>query len=125
MKEVVREVPRDVIVEKRVVKTVEVEVEKPIIKEVIKEVPRDVIVEREVVKTVEVVVTPTPIPPASTPTPHPLTRLVSDDTGRGVEIPYRPKRVAVTNAWMVETLMACDYTPVAHPLLYPAPDGGR
>ena len=129
IKEVIREVPRDVIVEKQVVKTVEVEVEKPVIKEVvktvevekpvevIKEVVKTVEVEKpvEVVKTVEVIVTPTPLPLAPAPTPHPPTRMVMDDTGREVEIPYRPKRVAVTNSWMVEALMACDYTPVARP----------
>ena len=101
------------------VKTVEVEVERPVIKEVVRtvEVEKPVEVVREVVKTVEVevMVTPTPLPPEPTPTPHPLTRVVMDDMGREVEIPYRPERVAVTNSWMVETLMACDYTPVARP----------
>ena len=90
-----------VVIEREVIRTVEVE------KPVIKEVPRDVIV--------EVVVTATPQPPAPTPTPHPDTRVVMDDTGREVEIPFRPQRVAVTNSWMVEVLMACDYTPVARP----------
>ena len=124
--------PTAVIIEKEVIKTVEVEkpviqeviktveVERPVIQEVIKEVPRDVVVEKEVV----VVVTPTPLPPDPTATPHPDTRTVRDDVGRDVEIPYRPLRVAVTNSWMVEVLMACDYTPVARPripleFLYP------
>ena len=129
IKEVVREVPREVIVEKQVVKTIEVEVEKPVIKEVvrtvevekpvevIREVVKTVEVEKpiEVVKTVEVMVTPTPPPPAPTPTPHPPTRTVMDDVGQQVEIPYNPQRIAVTNSWMVETLMACGHAPVARP----------
>ena len=112
--EVVKEVMvpgETIVVEKEVVKTVEVPGE-------------TVVVEKEVVKTVEVekpvtvVVTPTPTPapaPAPTSTPLPLTRTVVDDTRREVEVPYRPLRVAVTNSWMVEVLMACDYTPVARP----------
>ncbi|MCE2457691.1 MAG: ABC transporter substrate-binding protein [Dehalococcoidia bacterium] len=93
--------PPPVVVERDVVRTVVVEVEKPVV--------------QEVTKVVEVVVTPTPMPPDPTPTPHPDTRVVRDDTGREVEIPYSPERVAVTNSWIVEVLMACDYTPVARP----------
>ena len=91
--------PSPVVIEREVVRTVVVE--KPVV--------------QEVTKLVEVVVTPTPMPPAATPTPHPDTRLVMDDTGREIEIPFRPERFAVTNSWMVEVLMACDYTPVARP----------
>ena len=62
--------------------------------------------------------TATPLPDA-TPTAEPMslpeTRTVTDDTGREVEIPYSPKSVAVTNAWMVELLMACGHTPAARP----------
>ena len=72
-------------------------------------------IEKEVIRQIEVVVTPTPPPPAPTPTAHPDTRTVMDDAGREVEIPFRALRIAVTNAWMVEVLMACDYTPVARP----------
>ena len=69
-------------------------------------------------RTVQVLVTPTPTAepsPGPTPTALPSTRTVTDDTRRQVEIPYRPLRVAVTNAWMVELLMACGYKPVARP----------
>ncbi len=69
-------------------------------------------------RTVQVLVTPTPTaapPPGPTPTALPSTRTVTDDTRRQVEIPYRPLRVAVTNAWMVELLMACGYKPAARP----------
>ena len=57
----------------------------------------------------------TPAPPDPTATVLPETRTVRDDTGREVEIPYRPQTVAVTNAWMVELLMSCGYTPAARP----------
>ena len=74
--------------------------------------PTPVVIERQVLVTP----TPTAEPPAGpAPTPLPDTRTVSDDTGRQVEIPYRPKSVAVTNAWMVELLMSCGYTPSARP----------
>ncbi len=69
----------------------------------------------QVVKRVEVVVTPTPPPAAPTQTAHPVSRTVMDDVGREIEIPYRPQRVAVTNSWMVELLMACEFTPAARP----------
>ena len=59
--------------------------------------------------------TPTAAPPDPTATTLPETRTVRDDTGREVEIPYRPQTVAVTNAWMVELLMSCGYTPAARP----------
>ena len=59
--------------------------------------------------------TPTAAPPDPTATVLPETRTVRDDTGREVEIPYRPQNVAVTNAWMVELLMSCGYTPAARP----------
>ena len=64
-KEVIKEVPVEVIVEKEVIKEVLVE------KEVIKEVPVEVIVEREVIKEVvrEVVVVTTPQPTAPPPPP--------------------------------------------------------
>ena len=64
-----------------------------------------------------VAATATPVAPPLDPTATPLpeTRTVSDDTGREVEIPYHPKSVAVTNAWMVELLMSCGYTPSARP----------
>ena len=121
--------PSPVVIEREVVRTVVVEVEKTVVQEapapppmvVERDVVRTVVVEvekpvvQEVTKVVEVVVTPTPLPAAPTPTPHPDTRVVLDDTGREVEIPFRPERVAVTNSWMVEVLMACDYTPVARP----------
>ena len=74
--------------------------------------PTPIVIERQVL------VTPTPTaepPPGPTPTPLPETRTVSDDTGRQVEIPYSPQSVAVTNAWMVELLMACGHTPAARP----------
>ena len=51
--EVVKEVPVEVVVEKEVVKTVEVPGQ-TITTEVVKEVPVEVVVEKEVVKTVEV-----------------------------------------------------------------------
>ena len=76
--------------------------------------PTPVVIERQV----EVVVTPTatatPVPTA-TATPEPEVRTVTDDFRRQVEIPYRPHRVAVTNAWMVEALMECGHVPVARP----------
>lgn len=55
----------------------------------------------------------------------PAARTVTDDTQRQVEIPGGPLRIAVTNAWMVELLMACGHTPVARPqipeeYIYPA-----
>ena len=121
--------PSPVVIEKEVVRTVVVEVEKTVVQEA--PAPPPVVVERDIVRTVvveverpvvqevtkifEVVVTPTPLPPDPTPTPHPDTRVVMDDTGRELEIPFSPKRVAVTNSWMVEVLMSCDYTPVARP----------
>ena len=121
--------PSPVVIEREVVRTVVVEVEKAVVQEapapppvvVERDVVRTVVVEvekpvvQEVTKVVEVVVTPTALPPDPTPTPHPDTRVVMDDTGREVEIPFRPERRAVTNSWMVEVLMACDYTPVARP----------
>ena len=55
-REIVREVPVEVVV----VKEVEVPVEVVVVKEVVKEVPVEVVVVKEVVKEVEVVVTPTP-----------------------------------------------------------------
>ncbi len=76
--------------------------------------------------------TPTPAPtaapsptaratPAPTPTPTatPSTITVTDDVGRRVEIPYHPKRVAVTTSFMVELIMACGLTPVARPDIPP------
>lgn len=56
---------------------------------------------------------------------EPATRTIIDDTQRPVVIPSGPLRIAVTNAWMVELLMACDHTPVARPqipdeYIYPA-----
>ncbi len=122
-------VPSPVVIEREVVRTVVVEVEKTVVQKapapppvvVERDVVRTVVVEvekpvvQEVTKVVEVVVTPTPLPPDPTPTPHPYTQVVRDDTGREVEIPFSPARVAVTNSWMVEVLMACDYTPVARP----------
>lgn len=56
---------------------------------------------------------------------QPATRIVVDDTRREVQIPNAPLRIAVTNAWMVELLMACGHTPVARPqipqeFIYPA-----
>lgn len=56
---------------------------------------------------------------------EPATRTVIDDTQRPVVIPSGPLRIAVTNAWMVELLMACGHTPVARPqipdeYIYPA-----
>lgn len=56
---------------------------------------------------------------------EPVTRTVIDDTRRPVVIPSGPLRIAVTNAWMVELLMACGHTPVARPqipdeYIYPA-----
>ena len=57
----------------------------------------------------------TAAPPDPTATALPETRTVLDDTGREVEIPYRPQNVAVTNAWMVELLMSCGYAPAARP----------
>ena len=121
--------PSPVVIEREVVRTVVVEVEKTVVQEapapppvvVERDVVRTVVVEvekpvvQEVTKLVEIIVTPTPLPPAPTPTPHPDTRVVMDDTGREVEIPFKPERVAVTNSWMVEVLMACDYTPAARP----------
>lgn len=61
---------------------------------------------------------PTPIPTV-TPTPAPSTVTVIDDFGREVEIPYRPERLAVTSAFMVELTMACGYRPVARPDIPP------
>ena len=120
--EVVKEVMvpgETIVVEKEVVKTVEVPGETIVVeKEVVKTVEIEKPVVQEVVKQVMVVVTPTPAPaptPAPTSTPLPVTRVAIDDTRREVEVPYRPLRVAVTNSWMVEVLMACDYTPVARP----------
>ena len=78
--------------------------------------PTPVVIERRV--EVEVVVTPTATasPPATaTATPEPESRTVTDDFRREVEVPYRPQRVAVTNAWMVEALMECGHVPVARP----------
>ncbi len=80
--------------------------------------PTPVVIERQVEVEVEVVVTPTATAtprPAPTATPEPETRTVTDDFRREVEIPYRPQRVAVTNAWMVEALMECGHVPVARP----------
>lgn len=57
--------------------------------------------------------------PSPTATPEPSTVIVRDDMGREVEIPYRPKRLAVTNAFMVELTMACGYRPVARPDISP------
>jgi len=54
-------------------------------------------------------------PADSTKSEEPATRTVIDDTQRPVEIPSGPLRIAVTNAWMVELLMACGHTPVARP----------
>ena len=59
---------------------------------------------------------PTPTP-TSTPTPSTVT--VIDDLGREVEIPYRPQRLAVTSAFMVELTMACGYRPIARPDIPP------
>ena len=68
--------------------------------------------------------TPTQAPsptiiPTPTSTPEPTTVTVIDDLGREVEIPYRPKRLAVTSAFMVELTMACGYRPVARPDIPP------
>ena len=68
--------------------------------------------------------TPTQAPspttiPTPTSTPEPTTVTVIDDLGREVEIPYRPKRLAVTSAFMVELTMACGYRPVARPDISP------
>ncbi len=64
--------------------------------------------------------TPSPAPtPTVTPTPTPSTVTVIDDFGREVEIPYRPARLAVTSAFMVELTMACGYRPVARPDIPP------
>ena len=54
IKEVVKEVPKEVVVTKEVVKTVTVDKPITVIKEVVKEVPREVVVVKEVIKTVEV-----------------------------------------------------------------------
>ena len=67
---------------------------------------------------------PTPLPTSSptsmpTATPEPSTVTVIDDMGREVEIPYRPKRLAVTSAFMVELTMACGFRPVARPNISP------
>ena len=81
-REVIREVPKEIVVEQQVVREVPIEVvvEKEVIKtvEVVKEVVKrvEVPVEKEVIKEVQVLVTPTPIPapppPPPTPTPAPL-----------------------------------------------------
>ena len=64
--------------------------------------------------------TPAPTPrPTPTPTPPPSSVKVIDDMGREVEIPYRPKRLAVTSAFMVELTMACGYRPIARPDIPP------
>ena len=99
IQEVVREVPRDVIVEK----------------EIVKEVPRDVIVEKEVVKTVEVeksvikevqvVVTPTPGPDA-----FPLS--IVHKFGE-VTIPQQPRRVVTVGFSEQDPVLALGVDPVA------------
>ena len=66
--------------------------------------------------------TPVSIPsptPTATATPTPSTITVTDDMGREVEIPYRPQRLAVTSAFMVELTMACGYRPIARPDISP------
>ncbi|MDE2816098.1 MAG: ABC transporter substrate-binding protein [Chloroflexota bacterium] len=64
-------------------------------------------------------------PADSAKSEEPATRTVIDDTQRPVVIPSGPLRIAVTDAWMVELLMACGHTPVARPQIpdehiYPA-----
>ena len=129
--------PTPVVIEKEVVRQIEVVVTAT--PEPTGPTQTPVVVEKEVVRQVEVVVTPTPAPsgptptpvvvvvtptpappsptatPAPTSTPAPATRTVTDDFRRTIEIPFHPQRVAVTNAWMVELLMACGVTPVARP----------
>lgn len=56
-----------------------------------------------------------PAPAESAAEEEPAARTVTDDTQREVEIPGGPLRIAVTDAWMVELLMACGHTPVARP----------
>ena len=56
-----------------------------------------------------------PAPAESVAEEEPAARTVTDDTQRVVDIPGGPLRIAVTNAWMVELLMACGHTPVARP----------
>ncbi len=109
--------PTAVIIEKEVVKRVEVEV--PVIKEVVKEVavevPRDVIIEKQVVKTVEVekpviqevqvVVTPTPAPGE-----FPLS--VEHKFGE-VVIPEQPQRVVTVGFSEQDPVLALGVNPVA------------
>ncbi len=63
---------------------------------------------------------PTPAPeptaaPQPQPTPDPFPLTLMDDVGRQVTIESRPSRVAATNAFVVELMMACGYTPAARP----------
>jgi len=116
--EVEREVVKEVVVEvastpvtRDVVRTVTVEV--PVVVEKVERVEVPVVVEKVVEKVV--VATPAPPPPAPTPTPAPATRTVTDDARQEAEIPFSPRRIAVTNAWMVELLTACGNVPVARP----------
>ena len=110
--------PTAVIIEKEVVRTVEVEV--PVIREVVKEVavevPRDVIVEKQVVKTiavevekpiireVQVVVTPTPAPNAFP--------LALEHKFGEVVIPERPQRVATVGFSEQDPVLALGINPV-------------
>lgn len=59
------------------------------------------------------------VPITPTPTSTPTSVTVIDDLGREVTIPYRPRRLAVTSAFMVELTMACGYRPVARPDIPP------
>ena len=107
--------PTAVIIEREVVKTVEVEVPVQVVKEVPVEVPRDVIIEKQVVKTVEVekpiiqevqvVVTPTPAPGA-----FPLS--LEHKFGE-VVIPERPQRVVTVGFSEQDPVLALGVNPVA------------
>lgn len=114
-------VPTAVIIEKEVVKTVEVEV--PVIKEVVKEVavevPRDVIIEKQVVKTVEVevekpVIQEVQVQVVVTPTPAPGAFPLSLEHKFGeVVIPEQPQRVVTVGFSEQDPVLALGVNPVA------------
>lgn len=111
--------PTAVIIEKEVVKRVEVEV--PVIREVVKEVavevPRDVIIEKQVVKTVEVekpVIQEVQVQVVVTPTPAPGAFPISIEHKFGeVVIPGQPRRVVTVGFSEQDPVLALGVNPVA------------
>ncbi len=114
-------VPTAVIIEKEVVKRVEVEV--PVIREVVKEVavevPRDVIIEKQVIKTIEVevekpIIQEVQVQVVVTPTPAPGAFPLSLEHKFGeVVIPEQPQRVVTVGFSEQDPVLALGVNPVA------------